>query len=440
MQEHFHALADEATATLCAGENFTMYLSGESSEFCRLNHGKVRQAGSVTQAQLNLRLIARERSAAMTLSVARDPTEDAARVCAAIAELRTQIDALPADPFLLYATEPHSTEARADNALPAGTDIVARITAAAADLDLVGILAAGPVFRGFANSFGQRNWHELASFNFDFSVYLREDKAVKKTLAGTHWDDEAFGRQLSAARTELDALARPARTIAPGRYRVYLAPAALKELLDLLAWDSFSIRAHRTKQTSLLQMVECQQRLSASVTLREDSAAGLAPNFNSAGFIKPETVTLIERGAYRDCLVSPRSAREYGVPTNAASDRESPESLALAGGSLASADIARALGDGLWINNLWYLNYSDRNACRVTGMTRFACFVVERGELRAPLNVMRFDDSVLRMLGPQLEGLTSESEWIASADSYGERSTDSLRLPGALIDGVALTL
>ena len=40
----------------------------------------------------------------------------------------------------------------------------------------------------------------------------------------------------------------------------------------------------------------------------------------------------------------------------------------------------QSLGTGLWVSNLWYLNYSDRRACRMTGMPRFACLWVENGD------------------------------------------------------------
>ena len=43
------------------------------------------------------------------------------------------------------------------------------------------------------------------------------------------------------------------------------------------------------------------------------------------------------------------------------------------------------LGRGVYIANLWYLNWSDRTACRMTGMTRFATFWVQDGEVQAPL-------------------------------------------------------
>jgi predicted Zn-dependent protease len=112
----------------------------------------------------------------------------------------------------------------------------------------------------------------------------------------------------------------------------------------------------------------------------------------------------------------------------------------MAAGVLPTADILKALGTGVYIGNLWYLNYSDRNACRLTGMTRFATFWVENGEIVAPLNVMRFDDTLYRILGDNLLGLTAERDLLVSPDTYEARSTRSMRLPGAVIDDFRMTL
>ena len=112
----------------------------------------------------------------------------------------------------------------------------------------------------------------------------------------------------------------------------------------------------------------------------------------------------------------------------------------MAAGRLVQADILKQLGTGLYISNLWYLNYSDQPAARMTGMTRFATFWVEDGQIIAPVNTMRFDDSVYSLLGSQLEALTVEREWLVSASTYDQRQTASNLLPGALVKTLTLTL
>ena len=65
---------------------------------------------------------------------------------------------------------------------------------------------------------------------------------------------------------------------------------------------------------------------------------------------------------------------------------------------------------------------------------------VENGEIVAPLNVMRLDDSIYRFFGSELEALTAERDFIIDATSYGRRSVDSMRLPGALVRDFRFTL
>ena len=261
---------------------------------------------------------------------------------------------------------------------------------------------------------------------------------MKNNYAGFTWDANQLKQKMHDARTQLDVVARPARTIAPGHYRAYLAPAALEELLSAMAWGGFGLKAHRSARTPLIKMIKQDRTLHSVITLVEDHARGFAPNFTRTGFVTHAPVTLITNGKYADCLVSPRSAKEYNVPLNSGS--ETPRALDMSPGTLPRADVLSKLDTGLYINNLWYCNFSDHDDCRITGMTRFACFWVQGGVITAPVNVMRFDDSIYRMLGTQLLALTAERDFLFDTSTYQQRSTRSVQLPGALIDDFTLTL
>ena len=55
----------------------------------------------------------------------------------------------------------------------------------------------------------------------------------------------------------------------------------------------------------------------------------------------------------------------------------------------------------------------------MTGMTRFATFWVENGEVVAPVNVMRFDDTLYSLFGTEnLQHITKERQFLLSASSY----------------------
>ena len=73
-------------------------------------------------------------------------------------------------------------------------------------------------------------------------------------------------------------------------------------------------------------------------------------------------------------------------------------------------------------------------------MTRFGTFWVEGGRIVAPVNVLRFDDTIYRMLGENLIDLTRTQDMLLSTWTYGERSTASSRLPGALLTEMRFTL
>ena len=442
VREYFDELVSWATSQLHGEEILTASLTAEESDFVRFNRGEVRQAGSVQQRLVSIDLIEGSAHAEGTVQLAQDRALDQARVATLLDQLRQQRAVAPPDPFLAYATdaEAGSTERVHSGTVPESDLAIDRIQAAAAGHDLVGIYAAGNSYTGFANSMGQRNWFQSSTFNFDWSFYLRADKAVKNLYAGRHWDEQALESKLNWSADQLAVLDRRPVVLEPGKYRTYLAPAAMVEVLAMICWGEFSLESHRTKQTPLLHMATEGATLHPSVRMVEDIGNGVAPNFQQNGFSRPDEVVLIEGGRYRDWLVSPRSGIEYGVETNGAGSWEQPEALAMSGGALPSGEILGALDTGLYVGNLWYLNFSDRAACRTTGMTRFATFWVENGEIVAPADVMRFDDTAYNMLGSNLVDLTEDVETVLDPSTYTSRSTESQQVPGALIDDLAFTL
>ncbi|NEX61707.1 TldD/PmbA family protein [Noviherbaspirillum galbum] len=440
MQQYFNEVAAFLAARLRGQEQFKCWLEAESSDFVRFNRSAVRQPGHVRQIMLTVDLADGLRHAAATLSLGGSLAGDQDLLGNTIGRLRTQIASLPEDPYLLPVTAGGNTERITASRLPSGRDMADQMLDAARGVDMVGILAAGPVYRGFANSLGQRNWHEMSSFNADWSLYLARDKAVKNSYAGFDWDGAAFRSKFDEGAAQLDFLRRDPVTITPGGYRAYLSPTALGEIIGMLNWDGFSEKAFRTRQSTLRGMRAGERRLHPCINLRENTRDGLAPAFQADGFIKPGKVDLIRNGELAGSMISPRTAREYGIDTNGADAGEAMSSVELDAGTLPRQHALRELGTGVYISNLWYLNFSDRASCRMTGMTRFASFWVENGEIKAPLNVMRFDDSLFRILGDKLIGLTDERDMLIDNETYGGRHVSSARVPGALVGELAFVL
>ena len=440
MQAYFHQLADLIGAQLQGAEQFKSWFAAEATDFVRFNRSAVRQAGHVRQLSLSLDLIEGRRHASASATLAGQIEVDRTTLTKLIETLRAQLPSLPEDPYLLIATEVNSTEQALPSLLPPAGEIVEQVLRAAAQVDLVGMLASGPIFRGFANSFGQRNWHEAATFNLDWSLYQSRDKAVKSSYAGSEWEHGAFTDKMLTAIKQLELLKRVPVTINAGAYRAFLTPTAMQEIIGMFNWDGFSEKSLRTKQSSLRRMRDEGMRFNPAVTLSEDIGSGIAPGFQSDGFIKPARVALLEQGVLTGSLIAPRTAMEYGLTSNGAGAGEAMASIDLAAGTLPMAQVLAELDTGIFVSNLWYLNYSDRANCRITGMTRFATFWVEGGQIKAPLNVMRFDESLYRLLGENLLALTAERELLLDSSTYLERATASALLPGALVKDFTFVL
>ncbi|WP_322979653.1 TldD/PmbA family protein [Pseudomonas sp. C11] len=436
-RQHFNALLAHLQAQVVGEEGFTLAYSAEVSGFIRFNQGQVRQAGQVQQVYVTLSLYQGQRHAEHKLALSGVLDEDVPLLQQALQRLRGMLPTLSEDPYLRLNRQAWRSESVGEAVALDGASIAQQVVAAAQGLDLVGFLAVGPQYQGFASSWGAFGWYAASSFNLDFSLFHGNGQAVKSAYAGEHWDAQSFIRKLDDARQQLVFLGLPAKALQPGAYRAYLAPAALEELVSLCCWG-FGAQALASGGSPLQRLFGGKAELNAQVTVDERIEGGLAPAFTPEGPRQP--LRLIDRGRPGERLVSSRSAAEYGLTANGAGRGEYPLSLHMHGGDLDEHEVLQRLGTGLYIGNLWYGNFSDLPAGRLTGMTRFATFWVEYGQIQAPVGTMRFDDSLFDFLGPQLEALTREPELLLPGGTYGARQTGSMALPGALLSRFTLTL
>lgn len=439
LRDRFFGAFDAAERRIAGDEVLLASFVGECSDFVRWNGSRVRQAGTVEQARIELSLVRAGKRAVASLTLGEGALVDA-QLAGALAALRDDLEGTPPDPYLLYSTDADRGETVRAGELPSAQAAIETIAAAAGADDLVGIFAAGPLARGFASSHGARLWHAADAFHFDWSLAGAHGRAVKASYAGSAWDARELAARIDASRTQLAVLEQPLVQVPPGDYRVYLAPAAVDELVAMLNWDGVSAKAQRTHASALDRLVAGEAALSPLVSLTESIGSGLAPAFDDLGFARPQRVPLIDAGRHAGALISARTAREYGIDANGASPGEAMQAAELGAGALAAGDALAALDEGIYVSNLWYLNYSDRRACRMTGMTRFATVRVQGGRAVGPLAPMRFDDSLYRLLGSELIALSAERDWIVDADTYGHRSVRTSRMPGAMVGAMRFTL
>lgn len=436
---HFDAVSDALFGALKAGEELTTNLIAEDSLFVRFNGNRVRQNTSVEQRALSIRLQADGRTVEKQRTITGREATDRAALLALLEAARAEAKALPVDPNQVPMQNNGTSEEEFPGAALPATEAVSAVAQAAEGCDLAGLYAGGPVIRANRNSRGQRHWFATDNFFLDYSLY-NGPKASKGSYAGARWDQAAFANNVRRTREQLALLAKPQRVVKPGRYRTYLAPAAFHEIIRIMGWHALSAAAWKQGYSPFQKFAEGKLSLGPLFSLRENFGLGLTPRFNSLGELAPQTVNLVEGGKLRSLLVSSRTAKEFGLASNNASDGEFPRTLEVLPGTLEEKNVLRELGTGMYLSNLHYLNWSDRAEARVTGMTRYACFWVENGEIAAPIQDMRWDESLFDALGSKLIALTREAETSPTTETYFHRNLGGTRSPGALIDNFHFTL
>ena len=440
MEKLFDQLADKIFSSLEAEEQLSLSLQAEESQFTRINGGRIRQTGLVNDCSVSLDLVVNNRRATGSLTLSVDLESDLELVLDELNRLREEAAQLPEDPYIVLSTGGENSRTDKHGQIPGAEESATKLLPAMQGVDLSGIWASGRIYRGNANSAGNHHWFATDSFSLDYSLVNAEEKMVKATFAGSDWVQQDYEKSLSASVEKLKMLDSPSIKIKPGNYRTYIASAGVADLLHMFSWDGLSELSMQTGESAFLKMRNENIKLSPLFSYAEDFSNGLVPSFNEQGEVSPQRVELINNGELKSCLISSRTAKEYGLVSNYADESEYLRSPVMAVGELPEADVLQALGTGVYLSNLHYLNWSDLAGGRITGMTRYACFWVEDGEIKAPIENMRFDDSFYHFFGDNLEAVTAEAQINPDVGTYESRSLEVVECPGILLSSFALTL
>lgn len=444
----FKKLTDSLFADLRGTEELNVSLSAEDSEYIRFNGSKVRQNTAVEQKNISLAFQDNGRKITLETSI-QGNFEDDIKLCQSlVARAREEVATLPEDPF--YVAMENNGKSENDYA---GEKVefdksLENILSRTGGADFAGFFAGGPAIRATKNSKGQDHWFSTESFFVDYSLYTvnadGENKAVKSVYSENKWNDARFSTNLQTSLNQLSLMKKKSQPVKPGAYRVYLAPGAVPDLINMFSWNALSFSALKRGQSALQKAYDKEKTFSKHFSLKENFGLGLSPQFNSLGEVSQKELMLIDKGELKTLLISKRAAKEYGVTSNGSDISSwgseymrSPEVL---GGTLPEKDALKALGTGLFLSNLHYLNWSDVPSARITGMTRYACFWVEQGEIVGPIKDLRFDESLFNCLGEKLESVTEEQHIVPSVDTYYQRSLGGLKVPGLLINDFQFTL
>lgn len=440
MKKVFNSISDSLFKELKSGEDVILSFSGENSQFIRFNNGSVRQTGMVDDADIELKFISNNRICGGGFTISGDMEIDLARGKHEIERMRHETNELPEDPFLVLPKNLGSSNVVKEANGLKFEDSIDAILPAMSGTDFVGILANGKMFRGNANSKGQNHWFETDTYSLDYSLVTSAHQMVKGSFSGSDWNQEEYESYVKRSKEKLSLMERKPIKIKTGDYRTWFESAAVSDFLGMFSWNGISEASLRQGCSGFGKMRHNDTRLSPKFSVIEDFSPGYCPKFNSDGEVAPDELALIEAGQLKNTLISSRSAKEYGLESNYAENGEFLRSPRMATGNLNQDDVVKKLDKGLFLSNIHYLNWSDNPGGRITGLTRYACFWVEGGEIVAPIETMRFDDSFYRFFGDQLSEVEDRLYTNPEVGTYGGRSLGATACPGILVNSFSLTL
>ena len=279
------------------------------------------------------------------------------------------------------------------------------------------------------------------------TVYTRASVDIV-TKAG---DDAVQGSGYSSAMShdagdfDLEALARSAakdavNSVGPelipiGEYEVVLAPSAVSTFTGFMGRLGFSARAYQDGYSCLTDKIGSQvfdEKLTIHDKGRSMETYNAMP-FDGDGLPKA-TLMLVNHGVPENlCYDTYTALKDKTESTGHALPRTGaaffagfpmPVNQVMEPGDSSVEEMIEETKKGVYITRLHYVNAIRRDKAVISGLTRDACWLIEDGEIKHPIKVMRFTDSVIKVM--------------SGIDSIGGESTVEM-LPFATLPAVKVS-
>jgi PmbA protein len=417
------------------GDEALVVVQSERSGLARFASSEVHQPTLVENDVVELQIV---RDGRLGIASANRTDDDGLRSLAARAS--EAADAAPENPDfpgLAPAAEPPAVEGYDEETAALGAEDQARLAAAAieaSELDLYGFFTSGVTELALASTTGL----SVSQATTDVAVLaLAAVDGASGYAEQTGWraaDVDPAGA--ASAAVEKAKLTRGAVELEPGSYPAVLEPPAFAELLAYFSYDAFSAQGLLEERSYAFDKVGTKV-FDGRFSLADDALdpRGFPKAFDFEGTPK-ERVALVENGVLSGVVWDRATAKRAGRETTGNAPPSSLRhwgpltfALSVAGGEADTpAQLAEAIGDGIYVTRLHYLSIVDPREGIVTGMTRDGTFRIRGGRIADPLVNLRFTVSVPQLLA-ELPGLTREPVLINQNAYYDERYPTGLLSP-----------
>ena len=194
------------------------------------------------------------------------------------------------------------------------------------------------------------------------------------------------------------------QSIEPGEYEVVLDEPAVCDIVDFLAYLGFGALAVQEGRSFMAGHIG-EKVLGDNITVWDDGlAADTIPfPFDFEGVPK-QRVDLVTNGMAKGLVYDTNTALKDGVASTGhglpagSTFGPVPRNLFLAPGTASKEELIRSVKRGIFVTRFWYTRTVHPLSITVTGMTRDGTFLIENGEIVAPVRNLRFTQSYVEAL------------------------------------------
>jgi PmbA protein len=228
--------------------------------------------------------------------------------------------------------------------------------------------------------------------------------------------------------------------IDPGEYEVILEPYAVSELLSFLGYLGFHALAVQEGRSFFCN--ELGKKIAdGKVTIYDDGfdPNGLQIPFDFEGIPK-QRVTFFEGGVAKGVTYDSFTAGREGKGSTGhaliAPNTEGPIpiNLLMKEGSSSREEMVRSVRKGIYVTRFHYINVVEPMKAVLTGMTRDGTFLIEGGEIKRPINNLRFTESILRALS-RVSAISEDRRVCSEGTVYSRRFVTGVVAPAIKVDG-----
>jgi predicted Zn-dependent protease len=405
-------LADRALALAASVDQMRVNISSERSGNTRFADGSITTSGGVTNTTITATVTIGKRRASASTNVVDDASlKRTIELAATLAKLS------PDDPELMPELGPQAGKtvnafvqrtAQLDPEIRSGAVSRAIEAAGAAGKSTgavftAGFLEANARAIAVATSNGLFAYHRTTDADFSMTVRTPDGTGSGWATAGSRDWGQVDPASVGRTAAQKAVASRNPQALEPGLYTAVLEPAAVTDLVPLLA-GALNARLADEGRSAFSKAGGGtrigEQVMDERVTLYSDPAdpALLGQPFDAEG-LPLSRVVWVERGILRNLSYSRYWAqRQSKLPTGP----PFAGGLVLAGGTKSTEEVIAGCERGILVTHFFYIRSLDTRTVLQTGLTRDGTFLIERGKITRALKNFRWNESPLLMLN-QLE-------------------------------------